>query len=56
MIQYKHISVGTPYLGSVEMPYKFLTGNILDNIKVLIDETIQNYTPTQLSMNFGISQ
>ena len=28
----KHISVGTPYLGSVEMPYKYLTGKILSNL------------------------
>lgn len=27
----KHISVGTPYLGSVEMPYMYVTGNIRDD-------------------------
>ena len=26
----KHISIGTPYLGSVEMPYMYVTGNIRD--------------------------
>mgnify|MGYP004651435887 FL=1 len=39
----KHISVGTPYLGTPEMPYKFFTGIILDTAEAnFIDSAVKD--------------